>query len=159
MFVGEHEFFVRRLNEGGGPPIVLVHGWGDHTAVIWQRVAPILAERRDVIMLDLRNHGRSDLRRGSYEIDDVADDVAGVLRTLDVGALDVVGYSMGGMVSQALTLRHRDLVRTLTLGGTAACPAPGGPATPRRGRVRGGPGARPNQPGRAVGRPLLVPPT
>ncbi len=124
LFVGERELFYRRLNEGGGSPIVLIHGWGDHSVVVWHRIAPRLALTRDVILLDQRNHGRSQHRRGRFEIDDLADDAAAVMRALDLGPADVVGYSMGGMVVQSLAVRYPHLVRSVILGGTTAGGAP-----------------------------------
>jgi len=124
VFVDGTELFVRRLNEGGGRPIVLIHGWGDHTAIVWQCVAPALGATRDVIMVDQRNHGRSSRRRGRYEIEDVADDTAAVIRQLGFRSVDIVGYSMGGMVAQALAWRHPALVDTLVLGATTAGAVP-----------------------------------
>ena len=116
VFVGSKEFFVRRL--GSGPPLVLVHGWGDHSVVIWQRLAPLLAAEREVIMIDTRNHGRSSRHRGRYEIEDSAADVAAVLAELGLGPVDVFGYSMGGLVVQALAREHPELVGRMVLGGT-----------------------------------------
>lgn len=49
-----------------------------------------------------------------YLLDDMADDAAGVLDALEIDAAHVVGASMGGMIVQALTIRHPQRVRTLT---------------------------------------------
>lgn len=48
----------------------------------------------------------------------MADDAASVVRTLGYSTIDVVGFSLGGMVAQDLTRRHPDLVRKLMLLGT-----------------------------------------
>ena len=53
-----------------------------------------------------------------------ADDAAAFIHALGLTHVDVLGFSIGGYVAQALTLRHRDLVRRLVLAGTkprAAC--------------------------------------
>jgi pimeloyl-ACP methyl ester carboxylesterase len=118
LFVGRREFFVRRV--GAGEPLVLVHGWGDSSVVVWQRLAPLLAAQREVIMLDTRNHGRSSRHRGAYDIEDSAADVAAVLAELGLGPVDVFGYSMGGLVVQALAREHPELVDKIVLGGTMA---------------------------------------
>lgn len=122
VFVGAHEFFVRELGPKDGPPVVLIHGWAYDGEATWAAVAPLLAERHRVVLADQRNHGKSDRIRGPYDIEDVADELAGVLDALDLGPATIVGYSMGGMVAQMLTKRHPRHVRRLVLAGTAAYP-------------------------------------
>jgi pimeloyl-ACP methyl ester carboxylesterase len=52
--------------------------------------------------------------KSSYLVDDMADDAAGLLDHLGVGKAHVMGISMGGMISQALAIRHPDKVASLT---------------------------------------------
>lgn len=122
VFVGDLEVFVRETGPADGPPVVLVHGWGDHSLVVFHRIIPRLADRFRVIAPDNRNTGKTDAVRGPFEIRDLADDLAGLLDELDVGPVDVVGYSMGGMIAQELTRHRPDLVRRLVLAGTASTP-------------------------------------
>jgi len=49
----------------------------------------------------------------AYTLHDMADDAAGVLDALEIGAAHVVGASMGGMIAQTFAIRHRARVRTL----------------------------------------------
>lgn len=128
---GGHEFLVREAGPPGAPPVVLIHGWAYDSLATWHRVIPLLAEDLRVIAVDLRAHGKSDRVRERFEIEDLADDVEAVLDALGVGRVAVVGYSMGGMVAQALTRRHPARVERLVLGATAARP------WPRRGLVVG----------------------
>lgn len=122
VFVGQREVFVRELGSPDAPPIVLIHGWAYDSEVTWFTVAPVLAERYRVYMIDQRNHGKSDWTRGRYSIEDVADEVAGAMTALGLSAVPVFGYSMGGMVAQSLAKRHPMMVTKLILGGTAARP-------------------------------------
>jgi pimeloyl-ACP methyl ester carboxylesterase len=124
VFVGQREFFVREMGPEDGPPLLLIHGWAYDSVGTWHEVAPLLAERRRVIAVDQRNHGRSDWIRGPYSIEDVADEVAGVMDALGISRADVAGYSMGGMVAQAMARRHPGKVARVVLAATAACAIP-----------------------------------
>ncbi len=134
VFVGDLEMFVREAGPADAPPLLLVHGWGDHSLALFARLIPLLAEHFRVIVPDLRNTGKTDATLGPYEITDVADDVAGLLAVLGRGPLPVFGYSMGGMVTQELARRHPHLVSHVLLGGTASSPA-----VPRGSRWLAGP--------------------
>jgi pimeloyl-ACP methyl ester carboxylesterase len=122
VVVGRREFFVRELGPVEAPPLVLIHGWVYDSLVTWHRVMFRFAERRRVIAVDLRNHGRSERIPGAFGIADLADQVAGMMDALGIPAADVVGYSMGGMTAQELARRHPGKVRRLVLAATAARP-------------------------------------
>lgn len=120
VFVGDEEHLVRELGSGGQVPLLLVHGLAGASLTEWYQIAPKLAADRRVIMVDHRGHGlsaRGDLR---FDVADDADDLAGVLDALDIGQVDVVGYSMGGVIAQALAMRHPGRVRKLVLVATFA---------------------------------------
>jgi 3-oxoadipate enol-lactonase len=122
VFVGDVEVFIREVGDPGAPPLLLVHGWGDHSLVVFHALIPLLARNFRVIAPDLRNTGKTDAIRGPYEIADVADEVAGLIDVLGLAPVDVVGYSMGGMVTQELVRRHPHAVRRMVLAGTASTP-------------------------------------
>lgn len=120
VFVGDDEFLVREMGPAQGVPILLVHGLAGASLTEWYQVAPKLAVDRHVIMVDHRGHGLSAPGDVRFEVDDDADDLAGVLDDLGVGEVDVVGYSMGGIIAQAFALRHPGRVRRLVLVATFA---------------------------------------
>ena len=122
VFVNEHEIFVRETGPEGAPPLVLIHGWSFDGEMNFFSIIPALAERFRVIIPDHRNHGKSDRIRGSFEIEDLATDIAGLLDELGHGEVDVFGFSMGGMAAQVLAHRHPERIRRLILAGTAAFP-------------------------------------
>jgi pimeloyl-ACP methyl ester carboxylesterase len=124
LLVGRHEFAVREAGPVEGPPLVLLHGWLYDGHATWHRVLPRLAATHRVYAIDLRSHGKSDRIRGRFEIAETADDVARVLDALGLGAVPIVGYSMGGMTAQELALRHPGRVTRLVLAATAAHPVP-----------------------------------
>ena len=120
LFVGDEEFLVRELGSGEGTPLLLIHGLAGSSLSEWYQVAPMLASGRRVIMIDHRGHGLSARAEVRYEIEDVADEVAAVLDQLGVGVVDVVGYSMGGVIAQSLVARNPGRVRRLVLMATFA---------------------------------------
>jgi 3-oxoadipate enol-lactonase len=122
VLVGRREYFVREAGPEGGEPLVLIHGWLYDGHATWHRVLPSLIEEHRVYVIDLRNHGKSDRVRSRMEISDLADDVERLLEALGLGAVPIVGYSLGGMVAQELALRHPGRVSRLVLGATAARP-------------------------------------
>jgi pimeloyl-ACP methyl ester carboxylesterase len=99
---------------GEGPPeLVLVHG-GAQNAHTWDTVA--LALDRPLVAVDLPNHGHSDGGRdGSFGPRAAAEDVAVAIDALAPNAQAVVGMSLGGLTSIALSALRPDLVRALVL--------------------------------------------
>ncbi len=107
--VGIH--FVR-TGTGTKPPMVLVHGFTDNGRC-WTRVARALESTFDVVMIDARNHGASATAGGTSA--DMADDLATLVAHLGLGAVSVVGHSLGANTSAELAVRHPHLVDRLVL--------------------------------------------
>ena len=99
---------------GDGPPLVLLHG-AYMTAEMMGPLATGLADLRQVVVPEMQAHGRTaDVDRPiTYE--QMADDVAALIRHLELGQPDVVGYSMGGGTALQLAIRHPELVRRLVV--------------------------------------------
>jgi len=112
---------------GSGQPVVLVHAIGcDHR--MWDSLARALAPSHRVIAVDARGHGASPVPPRPYSLEDLADDVAALLDRLGIGRADYVGLSMGGMVGQALALRHPAKVDRLVIACSTSSYGPEGPA-------------------------------
>lgn len=127
IFAGDRELFVRETGPPDAPPLVLVHGWSFDGEMTFFRIIPELEKDFRVIIPDHRNHGRSEWIRGRFEVADLADDVAHIMRTVGADGATVLGYSLGGMVAQELVRRHPGLVDRVMLGATAAYPVAGLP--------------------------------
>lgn len=102
---------------GDGPPLVLLHGLGSNHND-WELQIPAFAPSYRVIVPDMRGHGESDAPPGPYTIALFADDVARLLRQLQLPPAHVVGISMGGLVAQQLALDYAERVRSLVLVNT-----------------------------------------
>lgn len=120
IFVGDDEFLVREMGAAEGVPLLLIHGLAGSSLTEWYQVAPKLAVDRRVILIDHRGHGLSAPGDRRFEVEDDSDDIAGVLDNLGVSEVDVVGYSMGGIIAQAFAQRHPGRIRKMALIATFA---------------------------------------
>jgi pimeloyl-ACP methyl ester carboxylesterase len=100
---------------GNGRPLVLLHGGGSTIHSTFGRILPELAKTHQVIAVELQAHGHTaDLDRPlSFEQD--ADDVAALLKQLQIAKTDVMGFSNGGTTSLQIAIRHPELVNRLVL--------------------------------------------
>jgi 3-oxoadipate enol-lactonase len=103
---------------GAGMPVAFVHGF-PHNRTLWSPQVSALVDRARCIAPDLRGFGETS-RHGPFTMDQYADDVAMLLRSLGVERAVIAGLSMGGYVAFSLWRRHRSLVRALVLAHTRA---------------------------------------
>ncbi len=101
---------------GDKPPLVLLHGFLEG-ALTWLRTARVLEEDFDVIMVDARGHGGSDGIASDYTPELLTEDAAGVIRSLDLRAVHLLGHSQGGTTGIFVAARYPELVRTLSVEG------------------------------------------
>jgi pimeloyl-ACP methyl ester carboxylesterase len=99
---------------GEGEPLLLLHG-GLGSIDMFGPLLPILAERRQVIGIDLHGHGRTALGDRKISLLDMGDDMAAVLAKLGYEQVDVLGYSLGGGVAFRLAVQHPERVRRIAL--------------------------------------------
>lgn len=98
------------------PPLVIAHGlFGSGRN--WGVIARRLADRRDVIAVDMRNHGDSP-RFATQGYAEMAGDLAEVISAED-GVADLMGHSMGGKAAMMLALTRGDLIRRLVVADIA----------------------------------------
>ena len=98
------------------PPLLIVHGLFG-SARNWGVIAKRLSDSREVIAVDLRNHGESPWH-DSHTYADLADDLAEVMATLP-GPVDLVGHSMGGKAAMMLALTHPEHLNRLVIADIA----------------------------------------
>jgi len=101
-----------------GPPLVLIHGYTD-SARDWAPLAPHLAPKFRLIILDLRGHGASSKPECCYARFDFAYDVKLLLDTLHVDEADIVGHSLGSIVAQTFAEFWPAATRRLVLISSA----------------------------------------
>jgi pimeloyl-ACP methyl ester carboxylesterase len=96
-------------------PIVLLHGVGLDSRM-WRPCLTLLSEHASVLTPDLLGHGRARGVPGPLSLSAFAQDVATGLP----GPVHLVGFSLGALAAQRLTLDRPELVRSLVLAGTGA---------------------------------------
>jgi pimeloyl-ACP methyl ester carboxylesterase len=101
-----------------GIPLVLLHGGGSTIDSNFGRVLPFLASRRRVIALEEQGHGRTSDRDQPLTFEGSADDVAGLLRYLNVPQADLLGFSNGASVALQVAIRHPQFVRKLVFASS-----------------------------------------
>ncbi len=90
---------------GEGEPLVLLAG-GVGFGASWGPRIPLVAEDFLTIVPDHRGTGRSGVPDGPYTIEDHAQDMAGMLRSIGCGPAHIVGSSTGGVIAQVMALDH-----------------------------------------------------
>lgn len=101
---------------GQGAPLVILHGWGMHGG-IWQGLARELAKEFTVHNIDLPGHGYSAAGNERFTLDSVVD----ALDARFPGPLNLLGWSLGGMIAQHWAARAPQKVRRLALLASTPC--------------------------------------
>lgn len=99
---------------GEGPPLLLVHGWPE-TWYAWRLLMPALARDFEVIAVDQRGIGLSDMPAGGYDTGTLAGDLVGLMDALGHERFAVVGHDTGFAISYALAADHPDRVDRVAL--------------------------------------------
>ena len=98
------------------PPLLIAHGLFG-SARNWGVIAKRLAGSRQVLAVDMRNHGESEWF-DSHGYQDMAGDLAEVIEA-EGTPMDVLGHSMGGKAAMVLALKRPELVRRLVVADIA----------------------------------------
>ena len=104
--------------QGTGRPLVLIHGGVSTIDTNFGKVRPPLAKNWKTVAVELQGHGHTaDIDR-PLTFEQMAEDIAALLRQLQTENADFVGYSIGGGVGLRIAMRYPDLVRKLIVIGT-----------------------------------------
>ena len=129
--VGGANFFYRDLGPRGGVPLMMLNHWGAVLDNFDPRIVDGLAVRHRVITASYRGMGATG-GIAPLTIDEMARDTIAFIGNLGFEKVDLMGFSLGGMVAQDVILKAPNLIRKLILTGTG--PA-GGTGINRVGRV------------------------
>ena len=103
---------------GSGRCLVLLHCLGVDRH-FWDFVAPLSRELM-LVSYDLPGHGETPVPNGPYNIEDLAAQLAGLLKRDGIARAHIVGISLGGLIAQSFAATHPQTVDRLVLIDTTA---------------------------------------
>jgi pimeloyl-ACP methyl ester carboxylesterase len=109
------------VEQGGGKPLVLLHGNGEDGTYFEHQLAYFSASRR-VIALDTRGHGSSPRGAAPFTLGQFACDLRDFLDERGIDAADVLGFSDGGNIALLFALAFPARVHRLVLNGANLFP-------------------------------------
>jgi aminoacrylate hydrolase len=111
--------YYELLGNPANPPVLLIAGLGG-VGTSWGPQIERFAAKYHVIVPDQRGTGRTTRAADGYTTEQIAADMAALVRHLGRGPVHVVGESTGGAIGQYMALNHPDTVRSLIMSSTFA---------------------------------------
>ena len=114
---GEVRLHVVEAGDPNGPLVVLLHGFPEFW-YSWRNQMPALAAAGyRAVAPDLRGYGGSDKPRSldAYRLEQLVDDVAGLIHALAADRAHVVGHDWGATIAWSFAMRHPDLLDRLVI--------------------------------------------
>ena len=122
---GETLAYVQ-MGDPAGKPVVLIHGYTDN-ARDWVPLVPYLSKSDRLIIVDIRGHGRSSKPECCYTRLDFAYDIKLLLDALKIDKADIVGHSLGSIITQTFAEYWPERTRKVVLIASTGGPKPGAP--------------------------------
>jgi len=116
--VGNTRLFYRLEGRADRPVLVLSHSIGTDLG-LWAPQVEDLLPHFQILRYDTRGHGASDAPEGDYTIDQLGNDLLGLVDALGISRFAFCGLSMGGAVGQWLARRAPERLTSLILANTS----------------------------------------
>jgi pimeloyl-ACP methyl ester carboxylesterase len=100
--------------EGNGETVVFIHGLSDNLHY-WEFLAENLKVDYQILRVDLRGHGESELGDDEITIDLYCNDLVNLLDELSIDKLNLVGFSLGGAVALDFAVKYPERLSSLVL--------------------------------------------
>lgn len=99
-----------------GETIIFLHSGGSNL-MMWQRVIPFFKDNYNIILVDMRGHGKSDKPLTGNNIDVMAKDIASMMDYLKLKSIHIIGSSLGAEVGLSLAASYPAKVKSLICEG------------------------------------------
>jgi pimeloyl-ACP methyl ester carboxylesterase len=127
-----HGLHLYYEQHGDGPPLVLLHGGLLTIELGFDAMMPLLAERHQVIAVELQGHGRTADSDRPMTFEQLAADIVGLLDHLGIERTDVFGFSLGGLATYQLLVGYQSRIRRAVVASAHHRNRRGGEAHPER---------------------------
>jgi len=104
---------------GTGFPVIFIHGFGSKKE-IWKLQVIDISKKFKTITFDLRGTGLIERPNFPYTMEMFADDIKGLMESLQIKSTHLIGRSLGGMIAQNFVLKYPQQVKKLVLISTNA---------------------------------------
>ena len=101
---------------GSGKSLIFLHG-AMGTSQVWKPYVPILSNDFNIILPDLRGHGKTENPSKNIDLHLIGDDIVALIDALKLNKPYLCGWSMGGDVGLDIAMRYPDCVSGLIVGG------------------------------------------
>jgi 3-oxoadipate enol-lactonase len=103
----------------GAPWLTLSHSLACSVRM-WDEQIASFKDRYRILAYDTRGHGQTSAPAGDYSLEQLADDLKGLLEHLKISKTHYCGLSMGGMIGQTFALKYPGILQTLVLADTSS---------------------------------------
>ncbi len=119
-FVDANGVLIYYATLGAGDPLVIVHGGPGASHDYFLPWLLPLARHNRVVFIDERGSGRSEKLEDAkqYTVENMVEDVEAVRRALNLGRINLLGHSYGGVLAQAYALKYQSHLQHLILAST-----------------------------------------
>ena len=119
-FVDAHGVLIYYEALGSGTPLVVLHGGPGASHNYFLPYLLPLARTHRVVFIDERGSGKSEKLEdpSGYTVDAMVEDVEAVRQALDLGRIDVMGHSFGGVLAQGYAFKYQANLSHLVLAST-----------------------------------------
>lgn len=113
------EVYYELHGKEGAPWLTLSHSLACSVRM-WDEQIATFKDRFRILAFDTRGHGQSAAPAGDYTLEQMADDLKGLLDHLKISQTHYCGLSMGGMIGQTFELKYPGVLQTLVLADTSS---------------------------------------
>jgi len=117
--VNDIDVYYEIHGKEGAPWLTLSHSLACSVRM-WDEQIASFKDRFRILAYDTRGHGQSSAPAGDYTLEQLADDLKGLLDHLQISKTHYCGLSMGGMIGQTFALKYPGILQTLVLADTSS---------------------------------------